>query len=84
MDTHIKKIDSTFFGKGEVRGVKFKKIAETEKGYIFSRSDNYFEVFRKKVNIRFACESYPKSSSFGVWAWCCRSLDRAIGILHSF
>jgi len=66
-----------FEGKGEVKGVTFTQVEKSEKGYIYERSDGYFEVFRKKINKRFNTISYPKSKSFGSWAWCCNSLENA-------
>jgi len=77
-------LKTQFEGIGEVRGVTFTQVDQTEKGFIYQRSDGYFEVFRRKVNHRFNTISYPKSKSFGVWAWCCSSLEKAREYLARF
>ena len=73
----MKTIPDTFKGKGEVKGVTFTKVKENDNAFIYSRSDGYFEVFKKVENIRFDCISYPKSGSFGIWAWCFSNLKDA-------
>jgi hypothetical protein len=84
MQTEIREVPKSFTGKGEVRGVEFTQIAKTEKGYIYHRSDGYFEVFRRKINQRFNIVSYPGSKSFGDWAWCCRTEEKAHEYLARF
>ena len=73
----MKTIPDTLEGKGEVKGVTFTKLKENNKAFIYSRSDGYFEVFKKVENIRFDCISYPKSASFGNWAFCFSNLKDA-------
>lgn len=72
-----------FNGVGEVKGYFFRQIYFI-KGvvYIYEVSNDtgtHYEVFKHKENKRFNCISYPKSSSFGVWAWTCGSLNQAHG-----
>lgn len=74
----IKDLPLTFLGQGEVRGVEFEQIDANNYAYIYKRSDGVFEVFKKVINTQFQTVSYPKSKSFGKWAWCCRTLQDAM------
>lgn len=69
-----------FIGKGEVRGFSFKQLASSEKGFVYEVSVSpgifHYEVFLKKIN-QFGSMSYPKSKSFGRWAWSFCNIDRA-------
>jgi len=61
-----------FIGTGEVKGYKFRQIRAANYGFMYhvdTGSIKYYEVFRKVINRRFACVSYPRSKSFGIWAW---------------
>ena len=69
----IKKLPLTFTGRGEVGKIEFTQIKANDKAFMYERSDGYFEVFKREVNIRFNCESYPQSNSFGVWAFCIKN-----------
>jgi hypothetical protein len=85
----MEKLEKKFTGRGEVRGITFTQVKETENGYIYKRSDELFEVFEKRtqkegtkkygrVEIHFKeKELYPTSNAFGKWAWCCSTLDNA-------
>ena len=58
-------------------------------GYIYEvrvpgPEECHYEVFRRMENARFGCVSYPKSKSFGAWAWCCDSLAKARERLKGF
>ena len=89
----MEKLKVAFIGKGEVKGMIFNKVAETDLGYIYSVGD-HFEVFRKKIVNKIDWETkqptgeqketYPKSNSFGVWAWTFKSLALAKVQLYSF
>lgn len=75
----IKELPLEFAGRGEVRGFFFTQIGRTDKGFIYSVMNNgqvWYEVFRRKLNA-FGGISYPKSKSFGKWAWSYMSLDKA-------
>ena len=68
-----------FTGKGEVKGFVFTQIKSTDKGYIYSVMNSgqvYYEVFKRKTN-QYNGVSYPKSKSFGKWAWWYSSLEKA-------
>ena len=70
-------------GRGDVKGITFKQIAKSEKAYVYERTDSEgnndgYETFRRKINKKFGCESYPGSKSFGIWAWCFNSIDKAM------
>lgn len=70
-----------FLGTGEVKGFKFRQIMVAKRAFLYevdTGSIKYYEVFRKVINHRFACISYPRSKSFGIWAWNYPSLEKAI------
>lgn len=78
-----------FVGTGEVRGFQFRQVSRTMFGYIYEvhvpgAQGCHYEVFRRMENARFGCVSYPKSKSFGAWAWCCDSLAKARERLKGF
>lgn len=72
--TQAKELEASFFGKGESKGDYFQLLRQSKKAYLYKRSSPegniYFEVFKKKINQQYNCVSYPKSKSFGIWAWC--------------
>jgi hypothetical protein len=76
----IKELAETFEGRGEVRGDTFNIICKNERAYLYQRCGDIicFEVFKRKVNKQFNCVSYPKSNSFGDWAWCFTNLYDAM------
>ena len=76
----MRELQLEFEGKGEVKGIFFHQIAQSDKTYIYHRSDGYYEVFARKVNTRFNCISYPNSNSFGIWAWCTGNRNEAYRI----
>mgnify|MGYP003589061730 CR=1 FL=1 len=83
----MKQLQQQFKGRGEVKGYTFTQIRVTDKGFIYSKELNgslSYEVFKRKENKRFDCISYPTSNSFGVWAWDCKTLERAEEILNNF
>ena len=83
----MKQLQQQFQGRGEVKGYTFTQIRVTDLGFIYSKELNgslSYEVFKRKENKRFDCISYPTSNSFGVWAWDCKTLERAEEILNNF
>ena len=85
----LRELPLEFVGVGEVRGFLFRQVARTMFGYIYEvrgpgKGDSHYEVFRRMENARFGCVSYPKSKSFGAWAWCCDSLAKARERLKGF
>lgn len=83
----MKQLQQQFQGRGEVKGYTFTQIRVTDKGFIYSKELNgslSYEVFKRKENKRFDCVSYPTSNSFGVWAWDCKTLERAIEVFNKF
>ena len=83
----MKQLRTDFTGIGEVRGFEFTQLKRTEKGYIYSVDKGesiHFEVFKHRENTHFKNVSYPKTRSFGVWAWTVGSFERACEILNSF
>ena len=77
----IKPLKKQFNGIGEVKGYKFSQIRCNNYAFLYevhSSNSKYYEVFKKRVNTRYNTVSYPKSKSFGKWAWTCMSLNAAI------
>lgn len=79
----MRELETVFHGTGEVSGYVFKQVKKSEYAYIYERKFEEngkvicYEVFERKENDRFDCVSYPSSKSFGVWAWCCTSYEKA-------
>lgn len=72
-----------FEGKGEKSGYFFNKLHESDSGFMYEISSNlsntkHYEVFIKRINTQFDCISYPKSNSFGKYAWCYTDYNKAI------
>ena len=69
----LKDLPLEFIGRGEVKGQLFTQMAASDLAYIYRVSDVngvvWHEVFKKKVNARFATIVYPKAKSFGLSAW---------------
>jgi len=79
-NTEIKPLNKVFIGRGEVRGFKFSQIRVAESAFLYEVDNDgakHYEVFRKVINHRFACVSYPKSRSFGKWAWSYMDINSA-------
>jgi hypothetical protein len=78
----MKPLPLEFDGHGEVRGMHFKQIKASNKGYIYEIYDEststHFEVFLHRENSRFGVISYPKSNNFGIWAFACANLEKAL------
>jgi len=67
-------------GRGEVKGYQFTQIRQTEMAYLYEVSfgdRKHYEVFKKVINRRYACVSYPTSKAFGIWAWTYMTLEKA-------
>jgi len=76
----MKQLEINFIGKGEVKGFIFTQIKKSEKAYIYEVNSNgflHYEVFKHKENTQFNCISYPKSASFGLWAWSYSNIEKA-------
>lgn len=81
-------------GKGEVKGYVLMQVEKGDFAYVYEKNSGegrpHYEVFKRKsspVCIDFASrkysktefkESYPRSKSFGSWAWTCGSLGDAM------
>ena len=70
----MKELAENFVGRGEVSGFLFRQLARNKHGYLYEVHHSngekpHFEVFRRRVNHRFRQVSYPRSNSFGAWAW---------------
>ncbi len=82
MTSKIKELPLEFDGKGEVKGYRFRQLHKSGKAYMYEKTcdegDTSYEVFKRKTNRRFQSVSYPKSNSFGIWAWDIRNYERAL------
>lgn len=77
----------SFEGKGEVKGFSFTQVYKTAKGYIYKvkckdTNKEHYECFKRKVNTKFSKHehgqiSYPRSASFGIWAWTFDSFEKS-------
>ena len=82
----MKELKTEFIGRAEVKGFIFKQLQSSDKGYLYqvnAGESQYYEIFKKKINTQFDCISYPKSTSFGMWAYTTYKLDRAEEIFKS-
>tara|TARA_R110000744_G_scaffold148351_2_gene261415 strand:- start:23444 stop:23722 length:279 start_codon:yes stop_codon:yes gene_type:complete len=83
----MKELEKEFIGKGQVKGFLFTQIKKTEFGYIYKVVDAgnlRYEVFKRKLNVRFECISYPSNKAFGIWAFTTPLICRANEILEDF
>jgi hypothetical protein len=85
---NVKELPSSFLGKGEVKEMTFDLIVNNEIAYVYRVMDNKtcsvrYEVFRRKINTLYNMVSYPKSNSFGIWAWTFSSILDAINKFNS-
>jgi hypothetical protein len=79
----IKELETSFIGRGQVKGFKFNQVAANDKAFIYRvdiESTNHYEVFERKVNSQYNNVSYPSDKAFGIWAFTTPSLDRATDI----
>lgn len=77
---YMKELQESFIGRGQVKGFIFTQTNKSEKGFIYkvdTGSSVHYEVFKRKINNRFNCVSYPSDNAFGMWAWSCSTLERA-------
>ncbi len=83
----IKPLPKNFAGRGEVSGYEFSLVSKTKWGFCYEvRLDGtvtHYEVFLRKINKRFGCESYPSANVFGTGAWTYNSKEKAIRKLYS-
>ena len=78
--TTVKQLKKQFDGRGEVRGYKFTQIKSSNTAFMYEITNGdstYYEVFEKRVNALYGNVSYPSSKSFGKWAWCFLSKQKA-------
>ena len=77
----IRPLKKQFNGTGEVEGYKFTQIKAAKYAFLYevdSGNGKHYEVFKKRVNRRYATITYPSAKAFGIYAWTCMSLDKAI------
>jgi hypothetical protein len=73
----MKKLQETI----KYKGFDYTRVYENDQYYIYEqklKGDNIgFEVFKKKINTLYNCESWPSDKAFGLWAWSTRKLEKA-------
>jgi ribosomal protein S27E len=77
----MKELQKEFIGRGEVKGFIFTQIKKSNNAYIYKVDCDgceHYEVFKHKENTQFKCISYPKTGSFGLWAWTYKSFESAL------
>ena len=77
----IKPLKTQFKGRGEDKGYLFSLLGMTNQAFLYEVSlcdRKHFEVFKKRINKRFSCVSYPTSKAFGIWAFTYMNLKSAI------
>lgn len=77
----MKQLQEQFIGRGEVKGFIFTQIKKSDKAFIYKVDCDgceHFEVFKYKENKQFECISYPKTASFGLWAWTYKDFELAL------
>lgn len=77
----MKELKEQFIGRGSVNGFSFTQRNKSEKAYLYevnTGTSTHYEVFKRKENVRFNVIYYPGDNSFGLWAWCYRSYDKAV------
>ena len=76
----MKVLQKEFIGSGEVKGHKFSQIKVNSVAYIYqvdTGNSKYYEVFLRRSNPVYNREYYPRSSSFGIYAWTYPCLGKA-------
>jgi len=77
----LKELHEKFDGIGEVKGKSFKQLLRSKDAYLYECTgenfNTHYEVFRRRENDRFNVVSYPKSNSFGKWAWTYNNFEEA-------
>ena len=79
--SNIKSLKTKFEGRGEVKGYLFTLLGMTNRAFLYevsSKNSKHYEIFKKVINKRFACVSYPTSKVFGIWAFTYMNLKSAI------
>lgn len=80
-DNDVKPLKQRFEGVGEVRGFKFNQIIRSDRAFLYEVDTGdqiHHECFKRLINTRYSCESYPGSKSFGLVAWTFMTLESAI------
>lgn len=82
----MKELEKEFIGKGQVKGFKFTQLKQNERAFLYkvdTGSTIHYEIFKRKVNKRFGCVSYPSNKAFGLWATTKKNLDTAINYFNT-
>lgn len=79
----IKELEKEFKRKGS----HFLQLHASGKMYVYQVTTKekhvFYEVFERRINTRFGCISYPGDESFGIWAKCVNTLERAMHFFNN-
>lgn len=79
----MKLLDKTIISPKTLKGFTLEQVYMDDEYYIYKKhhtKDKYeagYELFERRINTMFQCESVPGAESFGVWAWQLRTLEEA-------
>ena len=79
----MKKLSGTIVSPKGLAGFTLLKQYEDEEYYIYKKTNTEmgyeagYELFERKVNTMFKCETIPGGEAFGIWAWQFPTFDMA-------
>lgn len=84
----MKKLSDTIVSPKGLAGFTLNKVYEDEQFYIYKKTntefgyDGGFELFERRINTMFKCETIPGGEAFGIWAFQLHSYEAAIEKLN--
>lgn len=84
----MKKLSGTIVSPKGLAGFTLIKQYEDDKYYIYKKTNTEFgyaagyELFERRINTQFDCETVPGGEAFGVWAWQYPTFDMAYDKLN--
>jgi hypothetical protein len=67
------------------KGFVYTQVFKNDSGYVYEQKLNgrviAFESFFRRENTMHGCISFPGDNAFGIWAWSCSTIERAISKL---
>lgn len=84
----MKKLSDTVVSPKGLAGFTLTKVYEDDKYYIYKKTNTEFgyeagyELFERRINTMFNCETVPGGEAFGIWAFQLHSYDAAIEKLN--
>ena len=81
--TEIKPLSKTIISPKGLAGFTLKQVYQDDDFYIYEKVNtefNYkagYELFERRVNTMFKCETVPGGEAFGIWAFQLPNLNKA-------